>query len=140
MSAIMAAKVRGAKTIIGVDRVKSRLGLAREVGATHVIDTTNLPSLAVDLAAKIKEIDPLGSNYCIDTTGVVPIIEAGVAALQPRGEMILIGIVLGKKLDLDLGALMGVSSPRKADLRVLTRKRSAMQSVAASKAMHSRTK
>lgn len=108
MSAIMAAKVRGAKTIIGVDRVKSRLDLALEVGATDVIDTTNLPSLSVDLAAKIKEIDPLGSNYSIDTTGVVPIIEAGVAALQPRGEVILIGIVLGKKLDLDLGALMGV--------------------------------
>jgi aryl-alcohol dehydrogenase len=36
LSAVMAAKLAGAGTIVAVDRVASRLELARELGATHV--------------------------------------------------------------------------------------------------------
>ncbi|KAH7398554.1 hypothetical protein BKA66DRAFT_521374 [Pyrenochaeta sp. MPI-SDFR-AT-0127] len=106
MAAIMAAKVRGAKIIIGVDRVPSRLSLAKEIGATDVIDTSGLSSLVTDLAAKIREIAPLGSYATFDTTGVVPLIEAGLQSLHPRGQMVLIGIVNGKTLDIDLGSIM----------------------------------
>jgi Zn-dependent alcohol dehydrogenase len=110
MAAIMAAKVRGAKTIIGVDRIKSRLDLAREVGATHVIDTSKLPSLTTDLAKAIREIAPRGTNANIDTTGVIPIIAAGVQSLHPMGQTILIGIVNGQ-MSIDLGPMLSVSLP-----------------------------
>ncbi|KAF1847645.1 NAD(P)-binding protein [Cucurbitaria berberidis CBS 394.84] len=110
MAAIMAAKIRGAKTIIGVDRVQSRLDLAREIGATHVIDTSNLPSLAADLNTAIREIVPLGTNANFDTTGVVPIIDGGLQSLHSKGQMILIGIVNGKSMDLDLGLLLNYGS------------------------------
>ncbi|KAL6711716.1 hypothetical protein ACN47E_004650 [Coniothyrium glycines] len=105
MAAIMAAKVRGAKTIIGVDRVSSRLDLARELGATHVIDTSNLPSLTTDLAAAIRVIVPHGTSANFDTTGVLPIISAGCQSLQRQGQMILIGIVSGT-MDVDIGAML----------------------------------
>lgn len=91
-----------------MDRVQSRLDLARELGATHVIDTTNLPSLTADLAAKIREIVPRGTNATFDTTGVVPIIDAGVRALRQKGQVVLIGIVTGQNLDLDLSSLLNV--------------------------------
>jgi threonine dehydrogenase-like Zn-dependent dehydrogenase len=90
-----------------VDRVESRLALARELGATNVIDTSSLPSLTVDLAKAIREIVPQGTNFNFDTTGVVPIIDAGVQTLRPKGQMVLIGIVDGS-MDIDLGKIMSV--------------------------------
>lgn len=108
MAAIMAAKIRGAKIIIGVDRVQSRLQLARELGATHVIDTANLPSLTTDLIAAIRAIAPTGTNATFDTTGVKPIIDAGAQTLQAKGQLVLVGIVEGT-MNIDVGLLMAVS-------------------------------
>ncbi|KAF2029886.1 GroES-like protein [Setomelanomma holmii] len=113
MAAIMAAKVRGAKTIIGVDRVKSRLDLAREMGATHVIDPSNLPSLTSDLVKAIRDIVPKGTNFNFDTTGVLPLIDAGVQSLHQMGQMILIGIVSGQ-LGVNLGTILAVDDFEKA--------------------------
>ncbi|KAF2998938.1 hypothetical protein E8E13_006515 [Curvularia kusanoi] len=106
MSAVMAGNVKGAHTIIGVDRIQSRLDLAKEMGATHIIDTSKFKDLATELPAAIREIAPKGANAIFDTTGVVPLISASVPALHPKGEIILIGIVNGKTMDLDLGALL----------------------------------
>jgi Zn-dependent alcohol dehydrogenase len=90
-----------------VDRVQSRLALAQELGATDVIDTSSLPSLAVDLGNAIREIVPQGTNANFDTTGVIPIIDAGIQSLQVNGQMVLIGIVDGH-MDIDLGKIMMV--------------------------------
>lgn len=108
-SECQAAKIRGAKTIIGVDRVKYRLDLARELGATHTIDTSNLPSLTVDLAKAIRDIVPEGTIANFDTTGVIPIIDAGIKSLRSRGQMVLIGIVNGQ-MNVDLGTMLSVCS------------------------------
>jgi Zn-dependent alcohol dehydrogenase len=108
-SKCQAAKIRGAKTIIGVDRVKYRLDLARELGATHTIDTSNLPSLTVDLAKAIRDIVPEGTIANFDTTGVIPIIDAGIKSLRSRGQMVLIGIVNGQ-MNVDLGTMLSVRS------------------------------
>ncbi|KAH3981109.1 hypothetical protein HBI56_053370 [Parastagonospora nodorum] len=105
LAAVMAAKIRSAKTIIAVDRVESRLQLAKELGATHVIDTSNFPSLTVDLAKAIRDIAPQGTNASFDMTGVIPIIDAGLQSLHPKGEMVLIGIVDGK-MSVDMGAML----------------------------------
>lgn len=105
MSALLAAKIRNAHTIIAVDRIPSRLSLALELGATHVIDTSTLPSLTNDLVAAIRAIAPGGTNATFDTTGVKPIIDAGCQALGAKGQMVLIGIVEGG-MNIDLGSLM----------------------------------
>jgi NADPH:quinone reductase-like Zn-dependent oxidoreductase len=106
---VQAASVRGAHTIIGVDRVQSRLDLVKEMGATHVIDTSKFQDVGTELPAAIRKIAPKGANAVFDTTGVVDLIAAAVPALQARGQIILIGIVNGKTIDLDLGALLNVS-------------------------------
>ncbi|KAF2111686.1 hypothetical protein BDV96DRAFT_175332 [Lophiotrema nucula] len=106
MVALMAAKIRGCRTIIAVDRVQSRLEVAKSVGATHTIDTSGFQNLEEDLARAIKDISPLGTNISIDTTGVLDIVKAGVQALSPRGQMILIGIMYGLTLPVDLSDLL----------------------------------
>lgn len=111
----MAAKIRGVKTIIGVDRKQSRFNLARELGATHVIDTSQMSSLATDLATAIKNIIPSGTNANFDTTGAVAIIDAGVKILDHKGQMILIGVVNGT-LGVELGPMLGVRFPSRAQV------------------------
>ncbi|OAK96596.1 GroES-like protein [Phaeosphaeriaceae sp. SRC1lsM3a] len=105
LSAVMAAKMRGAKAIIGVDKVQSRLELAKELGATHVIDTSTFTALTTDLARAIREAVPLGTNASFDTTGIKPIIDAGIQGLHRKGQMVLIGVVDGT-LSVDLGTLL----------------------------------
>jgi Zn-dependent alcohol dehydrogenase len=79
------------------------------MGATHIIDTTNFEDPATDIPAAIREIIPMGANVIFDTTGVVPLIAGAVKALHSKGQIILIGIVNGKRMDLDLGELLNVS-------------------------------
>jgi Zn-dependent alcohol dehydrogenase len=97
---IKAAKIRGATIIIGVDKVKSRLDLA-------VIDTSDFASLAADLTRAIQDIVPKGTIATFDTTGVIPIINAGVQSLGTKGQMILIGIVNGE-MSVDMGKMLRV--------------------------------
>jgi Zn-dependent alcohol dehydrogenase len=98
--------LRKAKIIIAVDRVQSRLDIAKECGATHTIDTSAFTDLKTDLDTAIKKIVPLGTNFNIDTTGVLPIVEAGVSSIQAGGQLILIGIMSGLKLEVDLSDLL----------------------------------
>lgn len=48
LSAVMGAKIMGCRVIIGIDRVKSRLELAKELGATHVIDSSDLKGKSLE--------------------------------------------------------------------------------------------
>jgi Zn-dependent alcohol dehydrogenase len=113
---LKAAKIRGATTIIGVDKVKSRLDLARDLGATHVIDTSNFASLAADLTKAIQDIAPKGTIANFDTTGVIPIIDAGVQSLGTKGQLILIGIVYGE-MSVDIGKMLTVGFQKKVAQR-----------------------
>jgi Zn-dependent alcohol dehydrogenase len=93
MSAIMAAKIRACHTIIAVDKVQSRLDVAKELGATHTLSTSGFQSLEEDLVKAIQEIRPAGPNVCIDTTGAPAIVKAGYMALHPRGRLVVVGIM-----------------------------------------------
>lgn len=87
LSAVMAATVREAASIIAVDLHESRRSLATELGATHTIDPN-----AGSLADQIREIAPAGADYAIDTTAVTPVVEQLLAALGMRGMLGLIGV------------------------------------------------
>ena len=86
LSAIMAARLVGATTIVGVDPNDERLALASELGATHVIN-----ALDADLAAALHAVLPLGSHFALETTGSAAVIRTAVEALAPRGVCGLLG-------------------------------------------------
>ena len=65
ISAIMAAKLTGCKNIIAVDIHENRLALAKELGATHVIN-----SKEQNVVEEIQLITIGGSHYAVETTGV----------------------------------------------------------------------
>jgi aryl-alcohol dehydrogenase len=87
LSAVLAAVVRDAASIIAVDLHQSRRALAIELGATHAIDPKAGP-----LAEQLREIVPVGVDYAIDTTAVTPVVEQLLACLGVRGTLGLIGV------------------------------------------------
>jgi len=87
LSAVLAAVVREAASIIAVDLHESRRTLATKLGATHTIDPQKGP-----LSEQIKDIAPAGADYAIDTTAVTPVVEQLLASLGMRGMLGLIGV------------------------------------------------
>lgn len=87
LAAVMAARVAGCTTVIGVDLNDARLELAAELGATHTLDGAE-----PDLAARITELTGDGVQYAFDTTGVPSVIVAAVSALRPTGVCGLVGV------------------------------------------------
>jgi aryl-alcohol dehydrogenase len=86
LSAVMAARVAGATTIIAVDVVPSRLDLARELGATHAINGKDS-----DAVVEIHRITGSGVDYALDTTGLPALIRQAVDALRQNGTAAILG-------------------------------------------------
>ncbi len=85
LSAIMAAKIAGAKNIIAVDINPARLDLAMELGATQRVSPKDF-----DASGKIVEhIHSLakgsGCNYAIDTTGIPGVLRQAFDCCGPLG-------------------------------------------------------
>lgn len=87
LSAVMAAKVAQAATIIVVDRHQSRLDLAKTYGATHGI--TCSPE---ELTDQIMEITGDGADYAFDTTGNAELVRAAFNALTFVGSLGMAGV------------------------------------------------
>ncbi|WP_030170268.1 NAD(P)-dependent alcohol dehydrogenase [Spirillospora albida] len=87
LSAVMAARVAGATTIIAVDLHESRLELARELGATHTVNGAD-----DDIAMQIHGTTGEGVRYALDTTAVPDVVAAAVASLHTRGVCGLVGV------------------------------------------------
>ncbi|GAA3954568.1 NAD(P)-dependent alcohol dehydrogenase [Gordonia caeni] len=90
LSAIMAAAAAGATTIVAVDLNADRLALARELGATHVVD-----GAADDVAKQLRAIRPGGLRYALDTTGVPSVISTALDSLRVNGVCGIVGIQRG---------------------------------------------
>jgi aryl-alcohol dehydrogenase len=105
LSAIMAARVAAAAVIIAIDVVPGRLALARELGATHVVDAQS-----GEVLAAIRAIVPHGLHYTLDTTGNVAVIRTAVDALAPRGTCGIVGATAaGVELKLDTIGFMSTA-------------------------------
>ncbi|VXA54178.1 aryl-alcohol dehydrogenase [Acinetobacter proteolyticus] len=102
LSALLAAKICGASTIIAVDVVDSRLRLASELGATHVIN-----SKIQDPVAEIQEITQGGANFALESTGRPEILKLGIDALGILGKIAVVGAPpLGTLAQFDVNDLL----------------------------------
>jgi len=90
LAALMAANLSGCRLIIGVDRVEEKLEMAKGLGASVVINTSD-PTL--DLVQAIKSLtDGYGASITIETTGNMELIKSGVDFTALRGQIVFIGI------------------------------------------------
>ncbi len=86
LSAVMAARVVGASTIVAVDMNDERLAMASELGATHTINPGKEPA-----AQRILELSGFGVDFALDTTGLPSVIREAVESLAPRGTCGILG-------------------------------------------------
>ncbi len=87
MSGIMAAKIAGCSTIIAVDVVKSRLDLAKELGATHVINgkECNTPE-------EVKKITGKGADYALEASGVPVLVPQMLDSVAREGLAVIVSV------------------------------------------------
>jgi aryl-alcohol dehydrogenase len=101
MSALMAAKISGCSTIIAVDTVDSRLDLALELGATHVINAKK-----ADVVTTAREITGgKGANYAVDATGSGATARTALRCTHYFGMLAIVGA--GGEFTLDIGMDLG---------------------------------
>ncbi|MGW4487823.1 NAD(P)-dependent alcohol dehydrogenase [Amycolatopsis sp. NPDC004368] len=87
LSALMACRFAPTAEVIVVDRVASRLELALDLGATHVVDTS-----VSDLPTELNRIcGSRGLDFVVETTGNIGLIQQLVTHLAPRGRLGIIG-------------------------------------------------
>lgn len=87
LSALMAAKIAGCDPIIAVDIHDRRLALARELGATHVINHEG----CADVLGAIRKIAGLGVRYSLETSALPAVFREAIEALMPGGTCVLLG-------------------------------------------------
>ena len=85
LSAVMAARLVGANPIVVVDRVASRLALARELGATHTVNFEE--ENVVDF---VKGHWKRGMRYAFESSATVPALNNAIECLGQGGK---VGIV-----------------------------------------------
>lgn len=102
LSAIMAALAAGATTVVAVDVVPERLALAKELGATHVINSKTNDPVEV-----IRQITGDGIDFTLESTGRPEVVRAAVEALRPRGMCGIVGASKpGTTFELDMNDVM----------------------------------
>jgi aryl-alcohol dehydrogenase len=87
LAAVMAARVAGATTVIAIDIHDARLDLAKELGATHVINARSSNTAEELVGATTGR----GVNYVLDTTGLPEVLAQLATSLSIRGTIALLG-------------------------------------------------
>jgi aryl-alcohol dehydrogenase len=80
LSAIMAARLVGARRIVAVDPQPARRALAEELGASHSIDPA-----AGDVVAAVRAVLPEGADFSFNTTAIPAVFDAALGVLGMMG-------------------------------------------------------
>lgn len=102
LSAVMAALVAGATKIIAADVVPSRLELAKELGATHTVN-----SRETDPVAAVREITGGGADFTLESSGRPAVLRQAIDALAIGGTCGIVGApALGTEASFDVNGVM----------------------------------
>lgn len=86
LAGLMAARIAGVDPIIAVDRLPSRLALARELGATHTLESRGAETLA-----EIRKITGGGTDFALETSAIPAVFRLAVDGLRSLGTCVLAG-------------------------------------------------
>ncbi len=104
MSAVMAARVVGCTTIIVVDLVESRLELAKELGATHIVNAGE-----VDVVETIRGITGYGADFTLEMSGSTVALRQAFESIASGGICGVVGAPpFGTEMGLDVNMLIAM--------------------------------
>jgi alcohol dehydrogenase len=87
LAAILGAAACGAETIVALDRLDSKLGFARELGATHVFNADD-----PDVVGKVREATKGGVDAALEFAGSTKALELSYAITRRGGATITAGL------------------------------------------------
>src|SRR5436190_21371769 len=103
LAGLMAAGIAGCDPIIAVDRLPARLTLARELGATHTLDSRGAETLA-----EIRKITGGGTHFALETSAVPAVFRIAVDGLRGLGTCVLVGSArAGTEVSFEMPVLQG---------------------------------
>lgn len=103
LAAVNGAAIAGAGRIIAIDRAAAKLELAREFGATDVIDATQ-----GDVVAQVRELTAGGVHHAIEAIGLKVTVEQAFAMLRRGGTATVVGIMpIGAMVEIPGFELLG---------------------------------
>ncbi|HUR56279.1 MAG TPA: galactitol-1-phosphate 5-dehydrogenase [Opitutaceae bacterium] len=95
---IQALRWAGAKQIVAVDLADNRLALARQLGATHALN-----SGSADVAAEVAKItEGLGADVSFEVVGFTATLNLALAVVKRGGACVLVGNLSPKTQDFPL--------------------------------------
>lgn len=95
LSAIQGAYIAGARRIIAVDRVSSRLERATKLGATDAVSAAE-----GDPVEQVLELTGGGVEYSFEVVGLKETTEQAFRMLRIGGTAIVVGVIWGKTIEL----------------------------------------
>jgi aryl-alcohol dehydrogenase len=102
LSAVMAARIAGASSIVVADVVPARLELARALGATHVVN-----SRESDPVAAVRDLTGGGADFTLESSGRPEVLRQAIDALAIRGVCGIVGApALGTEASFDVNGVM----------------------------------
>lgn len=102
LSAVMAAKIVGCSPIIGVDINQSRLELARELGATHIINASEQ-----DPVQTITGLTKGGADYTLEMVGNPDVLKQAFQSTRVKGVCGVVGGAPGgTQVSLDMNSIL----------------------------------
>jgi len=115
LSALLGSKLAGAEQLIAIDRIGSKLDIARSLGATDVIDAG-----VDDAVAAVRSLTDAGVDVAFEATGLASVVEQAVAMLARAGTAVAIGVPApDSTVTLDWGqSTAGAAYPAKITLKV----------------------
>ncbi|GAB3944554.1 S-(hydroxymethyl)mycothiol dehydrogenase [Corynebacterium tapiri] len=91
MAAVAGAKLAGAAKIIAVDLDERKIEQAKDFGATHTINSTDLS--VEEVAEKIRDLtDGFGTDVAIDAVGIMPTFQQAFYSRDHAGRLVLVGV------------------------------------------------
>jgi len=89
LNVVQFASMVGAYPIVAVDLLDNKLEMAKRLGATYCINSSNV----ADLDAELRKLtDAKGVDKVIETTGVKSVIELAYNLTHPDGTCVLVGV------------------------------------------------
>ena len=102
LSAIQGARIAGANRIIAVDMSSSKLELAQQLGATHLVNASE-----TDPVEAVKEITGGGVHHSFEAVGLKATAEQSYEMIRNGGQATVIGMIpVGTKIEIDGPALL----------------------------------
>ena len=102
VSALLGCVLAGCYPLIAVDVVPSKLEFAKELGASHTLNSRD-----EDVVKALRQITRIGPDYAFDSVGAVPTINLALNSVRAGGTAVIVGMhALKQEVPISAAALI----------------------------------